>query len=50
MKDVIIVEGADIEDTSRSAALIHQSCFIETKDILKFLDGINVYGHGLVED
>merc|ERR1712139_603036 len=41
-KDEIIVKGADIDTTSRSAALIRQSCLVKNKDIRKFLDGIYV--------
>merc|ERR1712079_233239 len=41
-KDEIILEGTDIDNTSRSAALIHQSCLAKNKDIRKFLDGIYV--------
>jgi len=39
-KDELIIEGSDIDLTSRSAALIHQSCLVKKKDIRKFLDGI----------
>merc|ERR1719316_2629462 len=45
-KDQILVTGADIDLTSRSAALIHQSCLVKNKDIRKFLDGIYVASHG----
>merc|ERR1719394_720763 len=40
VKDEIIVSGTDIDLTSRSAALIRQSCLVKEKDIRKFLDGI----------
>ena len=50
VKDEIIIEGADIDLTSRSSALIHQSCLVKNKDIRKFLDGIYVSSHGLIED
>merc|ERR1719390_18922 len=37
IKDEIIVSGSDIDMTSRSAALIRQSCLVKHKDIRKFL-------------
>merc|ERR1719238_1295080 len=49
-KDEIIVKGADIDLTSRSAALIRQSCLVKDKDIRKFLDGIYVSSHGTLEE
>jgi large subunit ribosomal protein L9e len=49
-KDEIWIEGNDIDDTSRSAALIHQSCLVRNKDLRKFLDGIYVSSHGPVEN
>merc|ERR1711933_337372 len=45
-KDQILIEGNNIDDTSRSAALIHQSCLVKRKDIRKFLDGIYVSSSG----
>lgn len=48
VKDEILVEGADIDDTSRSAALVHQSCLVKRKDIRMFLDGIYVSQKGAV--
>merc|ERR1711862_389839 len=48
--DEIVVKGADIDTTSRSAALIRQSCLVKNKDIRKFLDGIYVSSHGVIED
>jgi large subunit ribosomal protein L9e len=45
-KDCILLEGTDLELTSRSAALIHQSCLCKRKDIRKFLDGIYVSQSG----
>merc|ERR1719354_230407 len=49
-KDEIIIEGSDIDLTSRSVALIHQSCLVKNKDIRKFLDGIYVSARGAIED
>jgi len=48
-KDELVVTGADIELTSRSAALIRQSCLVKNKDIRKFLDGIYVSSHGVCD-
>merc|ERR1712039_573227 len=48
-KDELIVTGTDIDLTSRSAALIRQSCLCKHKDIRKFLDGIYVSSHGVIE-
>eukprot|EP00428_Durinskia_dybowskii_P013894 CAMPEP_0170221472 /NCGR_PEP_ID=MMETSP0116_2-20130129/10425_1 /TAXON_ID=400756 /ORGANISM="Durinskia baltica, Strain CSIRO CS-38" /LENGTH=85 /DNA_ID=CAMNT_0010472153 /DNA_START=14 /DNA_END=268 /DNA_ORIENTATION=- len=39
-KDELVITGADIDSTSRSAALIRQSCLTKDKDIRKFLDGV----------
>lgn len=47
-KDEILIEGTDIDLTSRTAALIHQSCLVKRKDIRKFLDGIYVSQKGAV--
>merc|ERR1712217_704264 len=49
-KDELVVSGPDIDLTSRSAALIRQSCLVKDKDIRKFLDGIYVSSHGVIED
>mmetsp|Transcript_150482 Transcript_150482/g.419287 ORF Transcript_150482/g.419287 Transcript_150482/m.419287 type:complete len:189 (+) Transcript_150482:98-664(+) len=49
-KDELVVTGTDIELTSRSAALIRQSCLVKNKDIRKFLDGIYVSSHGTIEE
>merc|ERR1712032_351241 len=48
-KDELVVTGSDIDLTSRSAALIRQSCLVKDKDIRKFLDGIYVSSHGVIE-
>merc|ERR1712070_739464 len=40
------VEGNDIENVSRTCALISQSCYVKNKDIRKFLDGIYVSEKG----
>jgi len=45
-KDVIFVEGTDIDLVGRSAALINQSCLVKNKDIRKYLDGIYVAAYG----
>merc|ERR1712107_519365 len=50
VKDELIIEGADIDLTSRSAALVRQSCLVKDKDIRKFLDGIYVSSHGTLEE
>ncbi|KAF4659554.1 60S ribosomal protein L9 [Perkinsus chesapeaki] len=49
VKDEVIVEGADLELVSRSAALIHQSTLVRHKDIRKFLDGIYVTESGVID-
>mmetsp|Transcript_99255 Transcript_99255/g.296622 ORF Transcript_99255/g.296622 Transcript_99255/m.296622 type:complete len:189 (+) Transcript_99255:86-652(+) len=49
-KDELVVSGTDIELTSRSAALIRQSCLVKDKDIRKFLDGVYVSSHGTCEE
>ncbi|KAF4694334.1 hypothetical protein FOZ60_008488 [Perkinsus olseni] len=49
VKDEVIVEGADLELVSRSAALIHQSTLVRHKDIRKFLDGIYVTQSGVID-
>ena len=42
VKDELVVTGNDIENVSRSCALISQSCLVRVLDIRKFLDGIYV--------
>lgn len=49
VKDQYILEGNDIENVSRSCALIYQSCLVKKKDIRKFLDGIYVSSKGRIE-
>lgn len=48
VKDELVLTGNDIENVSRSTALIHQSCLVKNKDIRKFLDGIYVSEKGLI--
>ena len=48
-KDELVVTGTDIDLTSRSAAFIRQSCLVKDKDIRKFLDGVYVSSHGVIE-
>ena len=46
VKDELIIEGTDVDLTSRTCALIHQICLVKNKDIRKFLDGIYVSEKG----
>merc|ERR1719399_1301241 len=46
VKDEIIIEGTDIDLTSRTSALIHQACLVKKKDIRKFLDGVYTSAKG----
>ncbi len=46
VKDEITLEGIDIDDVSRTAALINGICKVRNKDIRKFLDGIYVSHKG----
>lgn len=50
VKDQLVITGVDIERTSLSAALIHQSCLCKRKDIRKFLDGIYVSSSGVLHE
>ncbi|THH14892.1 hypothetical protein EW146_g5506 [Bondarzewia mesenterica] len=47
-KDELILEGADIENVSQSAASIQGICRVRNKDIRKFLDGIYVSEKGTI--
>ena len=49
VKDCIVLEGNDIDNVSKSAALIHMACLVKKKDIRKFLDGIYVSEKGTIE-
>jgi len=42
VKDEIVLVGNDIQNVSRTCALIQQICAVKRKDIRKFLDGIYV--------
>ena len=48
VKDEIVLEGNNINNVSRTAALIQQICAVKRKDIRKFLDGIYVSYKGNV--
>jgi len=51
VKDEIVLQGNDIDDVSRTCALIQQICAVKRKDIRKFLDGIYVsYKGNAIED
>ena len=39
VKDQIVLTGNDIDNVSKSCALIHDSWLVKKKDIRKFLDG-----------
>eukprot|EP01053_Blabericola_migrator_P002990 Blabericola_migrator_1__2989@NODE_1865_length_3631_cov_221_034512_g1194_i0_p4_GENE_NODE_1865_length_3631_cov_221_034512_g1194_i0NODE_1865_length_3631_cov_221_034512_g1194_i0_p4_ORF_typecomplete_len190_score35_59Ribosomal_L6/PF00347_23/2_2e16Ribosomal_L6/PF00347_23/0_00018_NODE_1865_length_3631_cov_221_034512_g1194_i017162285 len=49
LKDELVFTGIDIENVSRSCALIHQSALVRNKDIRQFLDGAYVSERGVVE-
>merc|ERR1712080_640898 len=44
----ILISGNDVENVSRTCALINQACAVKNKDIRKFLDGIYVSHKGNV--
>ena len=46
----LLIHGNDIENVSRTCALISQSCAVKKKDIRKFLDGIYVSDKMFKED
>ena len=48
VKDELVLTGNDIQNVSRSAALIRQSCLVTGRDIRKFLDGIYVSEWGIL--
>ena len=50
VKDCLVLEGNDIDNVSKSAALIHMSCLVKKKDIRKFLDGFYVSEKGVIND
>jgi large subunit ribosomal protein L9e len=50
VKDCLVLEGNDIDNVSKSAALIHMSCLVKKKDIRKFLDGFYVSEKGVISD
>jgi large subunit ribosomal protein L9e len=41
-KDVLTIQGVNLDDVSKTCALIQQSCRVKNKDIRQFLDGIYV--------
>jgi len=49
VKDELVLEGNDLEEVSRQAAVMHQLCAVKNKDIRKFLDGIYVQTKANVE-
>merc|ERR1711975_166336 len=46
----ILISGNDVENVSRTCALINQACAVKNKDIRKFLDGIYVSQKGHIVD
>eukprot|EP01054_Gregarina_sp_Poly1_P003746 Gregarina_sp_Poly_1__3745@NODE_2109_length_2671_cov_251_831413_g248_i4_p2_GENE_NODE_2109_length_2671_cov_251_831413_g248_i4NODE_2109_length_2671_cov_251_831413_g248_i4_p2_ORF_typecomplete_len190_score25_59Ribosomal_L6/PF00347_23/3_7e17Ribosomal_L6/PF00347_23/0_0014_NODE_2109_length_2671_cov_251_831413_g248_i415312100 len=49
LKDELVLTGVDVENVSRSCALIHQNGLVRHKDIRQFLDGIYVSERSFVE-
>eukprot|EP01055_Gregarina_sp_Pseudo9_P005185 Gregarina_sp_Pseudo_9__5184@NODE_561_length_2575_cov_146_061909_g530_i0_p2_GENE_NODE_561_length_2575_cov_146_061909_g530_i0NODE_561_length_2575_cov_146_061909_g530_i0_p2_ORF_typecomplete_len190_score59_84Ribosomal_L6/PF00347_23/3_3e17Ribosomal_L6/PF00347_23/0_017_NODE_561_length_2575_cov_146_061909_g530_i019322501 len=49
LKDELVLSGINVENVSRSCALIHQNGLVRRKDIRQFLDGIYVSERGFVE-
>merc|ERR1712054_711952 len=47
-KDELVISGNDIDNVSRTAALVQQATTVKRKDIRKFLDGIYVSEKGNV--
>lgn len=50
IKDEIVLQGNDIQNVSRTCALIQQICAVKRKDIRKFLDGIYVSAKGNISE
>merc|ERR1719443_1613362 len=50
VKDEIVLQGNDIQNVSRTCALIQQICAVKRKDIRKFLDGIYVSHKGNITE
>eukprot|EP00873_Tetraselmis_striata_P040049 jgi/Tetstr1/460313/TSEL_005613.t1 len=48
VKDELVLTGNNIENVSRTCALINQSCLVKNKDIRKFLDGIYISERGTI--
>lgn len=48
VKDELILTGNDVENVSKTCALIYMQCLVKKKDIRKFLDGVYVSEKGFV--
>merc|ERR1712022_18856 len=46
----LLIHGNDIENVSRTCALINQACAVKKKDIRKFLDGIYASDKGFKDE